>query len=336
MALTEVNQAWESLENALREMAPKTYATLGPRASEEDLKTVEKELGISLPEEFLAFYRIHNGEAPTEEALEGLFEWGYWMPLLSSEDENVVESWSMCVESYGHGHLEDFELTFEGPVRKTLFDRKWVPFCTDYSGNYLCFDFNPPARGTFGQILYCDYDGEAKISVVASSISELLSQMAEEIQSGKRNIDERTILETTVRIPNIKQRPYDSILSTPTLKEMGIVIRILDPLVANDSDSTSHFLRRPDVVAENSVAFSVYSDKNPCEKVLEGYGGDTQVVESRIVCTDRPTQLGESGLLHRRFDERYFCLLPIFYWNLPAPIPPDAVLEVTLKSRKRS
>src|SRR5690606_25474270 len=142
-------------------------------------------------------------------------------------------------------------------------------------------------------------------------------------------------LETTVRVPKVRDRMYDSILTTATLKEMGVVIRILNPEEVNDPPTTSHFLRRPDVDPRNCGAFSVYSDNNPCEEILEGHGGGTQIVESSLWSGGKRLNFGESGSLHRRYDPRYFCLLPIFYWSLPEPIPADAVLEVTIRRRKR-
>src|SRR5215470_15643416 len=57
---------WDQIEDWLNTHYPQMWATtrpfLAPGASEEAVHRAEAALGVTLPEDFKAFYRLHNGE----------------------------------------------------------------------------------------------------------------------------------------------------------------------------------------------------------------------------------------------------------------------------------
>src|SRR3712207_8524642 len=55
---------WARIERWLAEFAPDVLKSLQPAATEEQISNAEAALGVTLPEEVRASYRIHDGQSP--------------------------------------------------------------------------------------------------------------------------------------------------------------------------------------------------------------------------------------------------------------------------------
>jgi cell wall assembly regulator SMI1 len=269
---SEVGQAWKRFEAALQAKAPKSLAALNPPVEADDIQYFEQKTGLILPPDVRDFFLIHNGETPIDKMAEPLFYFGYLIPLIAQGEEDVLSEWGQSVEMRTGGEDEspNPDIEYDGPVRKVLHSRHWIPFAIDYSGNSLCFDLNPTPEGFVGQILECDYESQS-IRVISDSIVEFLDDRTEEILEDEDDseendeyleevdeevaeepeklvapppahvenphpiIDEREVLEVVVKVEGVAKRPPNSILSTQTLTAMDLEIRLLDPQVVIDA-----------------------------------------------------------------------------------------------------
>lgn len=70
---TSIQKSLEAIISWMREHSPETLAGLNSPASQADLELVETTTGMTLPESFTEFLRIHNGEASPVSTLLGDF-----------------------------------------------------------------------------------------------------------------------------------------------------------------------------------------------------------------------------------------------------------------------
>ena len=76
---TEMNELWVALEDWLAKQLPEVLADLNPGCSNEELSDLEQSLNCTLPKDFKAFYRHHNGQ---KGETTGLF---FGLPFLNTD-----------------------------------------------------------------------------------------------------------------------------------------------------------------------------------------------------------------------------------------------------------
>ncbi|MEG1787506.1 MAG: SMI1/KNR4 family protein, partial [Citrobacter sp.] len=97
-----MKQLWDKLEAILQDTDPDLLADLAPPATDGDIVTLEQALGVSLPADFVAFMKIHNGQHGISHGLFDeceflstsriLQEWRIWKGLLDGGDFEGAES----------------------------------------------------------------------------------------------------------------------------------------------------------------------------------------------------------------------------------------------------
>jgi cell wall assembly regulator SMI1 len=133
-------------------------------------------MGLELPEEVRASYRIHDGTYRRGACLK-LFGWNYLMPL-----DSVVRSLATLRE-IGE-HMRDFvRENPSGPMKADYWNPRWVPLMKDEESNYTCIDLDPAQGGFVGQVIDCTrYEGNR---VLAQSWGDWLSGLADGLEAGK-------------------------------------------------------------------------------------------------------------------------------------------------------
>ncbi|MFL5702650.1 MAG: SMI1/KNR4 family protein [Ktedonobacteraceae bacterium] len=175
---------WHRIETWMSIHAPYARQTLLPGASDSEILQAETAMDITLPEDFKASCRIHNG--------------GYTLDLVTEMEmlplEGIVSMWQL------HKELEETEtwsdrtpyyftegvkLGWEtGPLQPVWWHLHWIPCGHDRGGNLCCIDLAPAPGGSEGQII--DWDHEVGPSrVLASSFLELLSTFANDLEAGE-------------------------------------------------------------------------------------------------------------------------------------------------------
>ena len=106
--------SWTRIENWLADNAPEILENLNPGATEEEIKRTEEFLGLSFPEDVKDSYRIHNGQKPYVDTLDGQ-QWDYclidYRQLLSLA--RIKDEWSIWKELLDTGGLGDNYMTLE-------------------------------------------------------------------------------------------------------------------------------------------------------------------------------------------------------------------------------
>ena len=169
-------EEWNKFESWLKKNFNEAYGDLNDPATDEQIKALEDTLSVKLPEDFVQFLKVHNGQA-------GKSGWIIdGSELLSAE--RIIDEWNVW-----NGLLEggDFEENFEerdNGVKGDWWNAKWVPFTYDGAGNHLCLDLDPSDTGIFGQVItmwHDDFEREIK----GESFKEWFKQYVQDIENGK-------------------------------------------------------------------------------------------------------------------------------------------------------
>jgi cell wall assembly regulator SMI1/predicted DNA-binding WGR domain protein len=151
--------------------------TLAKGASAKEIKAAEKALGLTLPEEVVAFYRRHDG-SEDEPAVEG-------RELLSLS--RIVDEWKIWKDLLDQGTFEANDHGRPDPgVQKRWWIPEWVPVTYDGAGNHHVLDLAPAAGGTHGQILSFWHDDDERTVVAKSFLSWLEGAAWADDQTGGR------------------------------------------------------------------------------------------------------------------------------------------------------
>lgn len=178
-----VQALWQRIESWLSRHAPHAWQMLRFGASEEEIQQAEVAMDITLPEDFKASCRIHNGGYVLDLVTE--------MTMLSLEE--IVAEWQMFKELEEVGTWSDSGIPYyfledglgweAGPIQPLWWHQSWIPIGHDRAGNNCCLDLVPTPGGSVGQVI--DWDHEAGPSrVLASSFLEVLSAFASDLEAG--------------------------------------------------------------------------------------------------------------------------------------------------------
>lgn len=181
---------WAKIETWLEENAPSVLRTLQLGAKEEEIQRVEAALGVELPEDVKASYRIHDGQLGF-----GLFEGQEFLSLARMLDEWKV--WQSLLEGNDFAGLTSDP---EPGIRADWWNAKWIPLTYDGAGNHYCLDLDPDEGGDYGQIITLWHDDSLR-EKVASSFEEWLEAYAQGLESGKYVYNED--YEAIVRIDDL-------------------------------------------------------------------------------------------------------------------------------------
>lgn len=170
-----IEEIWERIEAWLGRYTPQVLPSFQPGATEEELKQAEAALGVALPEDLKALYRLHNGSNYAS----FLDRWA----LLSVEQG--VQTWQMGQDFF---HFANREISATGPVLRISWHPQWIPFMSDGAGDYLCLDLAPGPGGDVGQVIYQgkETDGWGPF---APSLYWYLAFFATELEDGDYYID---------------------------------------------------------------------------------------------------------------------------------------------------
>ncbi len=184
-------------------------ATLMPPATEAGIQAVENEIGFRLPEDLRQLYKIANGQfdsydhaAELEERMAPGEPWaplfGYYafLPLEKALSRHLdALEWKRSEQEFNEKYYKaNPDQTFhpniwqvrEGdPVDPLGWNARWFNFAESNADSYAV-DMNPPRGGTPGQIVEHGSD-VARLSVVASSLTDLLQDAAQRLDPSEQN-----------------------------------------------------------------------------------------------------------------------------------------------------
>jgi len=145
---------------------------LPPGIDEELIQVAEAEMGLRLPDDVRAFYRMHNG-------LDGssLLHYGEFLSLefLLGEHSTTPRPGDLGADNAPHD--------LSGPIKPTWWSLMRVKII-DNSGDGVMVDLDLAPGGTVGQVILFDHERGPR-RVLAPSFAEWLARLARALEAGK-------------------------------------------------------------------------------------------------------------------------------------------------------
>ncbi len=171
-----MNDLWLKIELRLQQLAPRVRDVLGPPASDSDLEGLLV-LDESDSPALSNSLRIHNGQ---KHGLLPVVE--PWILLTAKQ---ITDEHTRLTKSLLENADIDPNLGSErrGFVKADVWNKRWIPFATDGSGNYLCVDLDPDVGGTVGQVIQWAAD-PPYVEVTAASFRAWLETFEADLERG--------------------------------------------------------------------------------------------------------------------------------------------------------
>ena len=145
-----MKEIWEQFENWLNIHWPEGLADLNPPATDHEIEELERELGVSLPLDFVASLKVHNGQ---RNMAGGLFDNS---EFLSTRE--ILNQWKVWKDLLDSG---DFKGIYSEPaigVRNDWWNPRWIPVTHNGGGDHYCIDLEPTSDGQSGQVITMWHD----------------------------------------------------------------------------------------------------------------------------------------------------------------------------------
>lgn len=174
-----------------------------PPATEAQLDTFERLVGIKLPRAYRQLYRWHDGEQKDR--------WGhiYGLPLLPLQEAG--SQWTAWIDVLSDFGGDRYKISGGGwpdeEVDPAYINPRWIPLTHDGSGNHIGLDFDPWPRGRVGQVILFGRDVEIK-AVLAESLGRFLEWIAGLLESGNFRLEVKPN-EHVLRAFRLKEPPTD-------------------------------------------------------------------------------------------------------------------------------
>lgn len=146
-----IQTTWDALAAEIAKHVENIESRLEPPASLEDIAVSEKTIGMPLPAELKAMYKIHNG-----------LDVSGFLPDVSSNDKDMTFSILSAAEVGEYFDMYDGNAAERGGLWKLfphwlkaltagntaggLWKQGWIPFATDGGGDVQCIDINKGHR----------------------------------------------------------------------------------------------------------------------------------------------------------------------------------------------
>jgi cell wall assembly regulator SMI1 len=173
-----MQQYWNQIERLFQERLPKgSHRYFAPGASEKAIAGLERHIGLQLPNDFQAFYRIHNGQG------NGVFGLVFGLELLSIKRiKQEWDNWNSLGDDLNVELAPAMSSEPKGFVKPLYLNPKWVPFTTDQTGTHLGMDFDPDRKGVVGQVITFGRN-ENKKKVLAKSFRDYIHLLVKQLRT---------------------------------------------------------------------------------------------------------------------------------------------------------
>src|SRR5262249_52368375 len=152
--------------------------------TEEAFAAAEQAMGVTLPEDMRACYRVHDGQqqilvnvtyAQNLRCIPYFLYGDEWLSL-----EGIVRTWQMMKGLLDDGAFDGIRSEPRGPIRADWWHPAWVPVTDDTTGYMKCLDLAPTSLEAVGQVISWCHD-DATRTVRAKSFTEWLNAFAGEL-----------------------------------------------------------------------------------------------------------------------------------------------------------
>ncbi len=149
-----MKQQWERLEAWLKANNPALLADLNHPATDAEIRELEQKLGVTLPADFVACLKVHNGQ-------KGGADWLFsGSEFLSSR--RILDEWVIWKDLLDGGDFDGAEAESGAGIQPVWWSPKWIPFTYNGAGDQLCLDLDPATGGRSGQVITLWHDDGAR------------------------------------------------------------------------------------------------------------------------------------------------------------------------------
>lgn len=173
-AAAEVGKTWRRIELWLKQHSPRLLAELQPGASDGEVAALEGRVGATLPTDYSASLKLHNGAA-------------YLNDYQYLSVEGVKTAWTMMTDLSEKGTFRGRTAEESEGMQRTWWHRGWIPFAQDGGGNMLCLDTAPTDKGRLGQVLSMELQGGPALTEHKSFL-EWLQHYSAGLSKGKYKV----------------------------------------------------------------------------------------------------------------------------------------------------
>ena len=176
---------WITYKEVMFAKMPSLSRTLRSGVTVDDIRAAETEMGITFPEALKKLYMTNNGD--DGKALCGMICGFHFLSL-----EALLSEWRSLkniAENPEINNRGQFSSDPVGYIRKCYADVKWIPVCTDGSGNFIGIDLDPDLNGTAGQVINFGRD-EFNKTVLAGDLNAFFERLSRFINSNDFYIDD--------------------------------------------------------------------------------------------------------------------------------------------------
>lgn len=175
-------EEWD-LEDPVEEYLDDYHEISG--ASEIEIVSFEKKIGITLPNDVKEIYKYKNGSKYLSIYPCIIDEREMPFCLMSLQDiENTKEYFqnkdALLTEFTEYLSSDEVDKMRDSRVKSYLFNKRWISFDEYGDSCFLMFDFDPNNAGKEGQIICYIHDSD-EIVYVAEGITELIDEIMAEI-----------------------------------------------------------------------------------------------------------------------------------------------------------
>ena len=181
-----LQDSWQALLTWFGQHQPEAVGALRPPASDAELDAFSNAIGLELPDEHRALYRLANG---SDLEIPSVFAGGHWFfPLeealnhfnmmKSFADEKPLDDFVRWREA-----IEDTVITVDGPVKPHPFSVHWIPLSSSNGDVHRYLDLDPAPGGEVGQVIQV-YPEACSHRVLSGSLSDYLATYVAGLHAG--------------------------------------------------------------------------------------------------------------------------------------------------------
>ena len=173
-----MNHAWNVYKKELFTRMPSLREIIHSGASEAAVRAAEEKIGVAFPAELREMYLANDGD--DGDAICGVLLGFHFLPL----DELTAdwESWAALAGDEALNNSAHFTSRPEGRIKRRYANTKWIPLCSDSSGNFIGIDLDPDVKGRPGQVINFGRDEHDKV-VLEVSLNAFLERLTRVIRS---------------------------------------------------------------------------------------------------------------------------------------------------------
>lgn len=170
---------WKIIETWLADKAPHLSGALNRGATQEAVDKFEALTGAKLPADFVAFYKIHNGQ---DNDMDWLMDGEELLSMERITDE--WKSWKELQHDFKGDDGKPYTSNPEAGIKADWWNPLWIPVTYNGGGDHICLDLDPAPGGKIGQMIRLWHDDPVR-SLEADSFREWITEFATGLQQGE-------------------------------------------------------------------------------------------------------------------------------------------------------